>query len=680
MTPLHARVWSSVALILLLATPLLASANGAPPDGDAVNRGEYVARLGDCGACHTAANDQPFAGGKEINTPFGVIHSTNITPDASTGIGSYTFEQFERAMREGVAADGRNLYPVMPYPSFAKMNEQDMRALYAYLTRGVTPVKRANMDNDLKWPFSMRFGLSAWNMAFLDRQEYRPDPAKSAQWNRGAYIVQGPGHCGACHTPRGIGFQEKAMGQEGTDGPSYLSGSVIDAWHAPSLRRVWPAPEVAEFLKTGRNRHAAAYGTMTEVIHFSTQRFTDADLTAVGDYLASLSVGEVASPVAKVPATTPQQLAHELYKTRGGLGYVQFCSGCHRLDGGGVADLFPPLAENSSVQAEDPSSAIHVVLSGWKSAETERFPRGFWMPRFSSLTDQELAEILTFVRANWGNRGTPVTSEQISKLRGAIVLKAEEPSAFVTPRFADILQSPQADQIVYGMRLNLETKALLPGQVGDELACGSCHLNAGTVAKGSPYVGLSALFPAFQPRAGKIIDFKDRINGCMRRSMSGQPLDKGSPEMLAMVAFADWMKGNAQPKDAIPGRGIGKISDTIVPNAANGEQVYRNQCAVCHGDHGEGRTQADGTHVFPPLWGDASFNIGAGIARTYTAAAFVKSNMPIANSAKFPMGQGGLTDQEAVDVAEYFTHMPRPDFPDKVKDWPSGGKPKDSRY
>ncbi len=162
--------------------------------------------------------------------------------------------------------------------------------------------------------------------------------------------------------------------------------------------------------------------------------------------------------------------------------------------------------------------------------------------------------------------------------------------------------------------------------------------------------------------------------------MNGKPLDKDSREMLAMIAYMDNMKGHAKTDEPIPGRGVGKIDKSITPNADNGKKIYKDQCAVCHGEKGEGVKQADGSYVFPPLWGSQSFNIGAGIAKTYTAAAFVKNNMPISNTLKFPLGQGGLTDQEALDVAQYFTHMPRPDFADKRKDWPKGGKPTDARY
>ena len=668
------------ALLVWASLPVRAAPDAAPAAGDAIERGGYIAHLGDCAACHTAPGGRPMAGGLGLATPFGIIHSTNVTPDAATGIGRYSFEQFDRALREGVAADGHNLYPVMPYTSFAKITEPDMRALYAYFMHGVAPVSRANQDNDLRWPFGMRFGLSVWNAMFADREAFKADPGKSAAWNRGAYLIEGPGHCGACHTPRGIAYQEKATSADGSSGNDYLSGATVDAWHAPSLRELWSAPDIARFLKTGRNGHAAAYGSMAEVVHFSTQQFSDDDLAAMAEYLTSLSSHPAASPAEANGSTGGRGTAEGLFATRGGLGYVQFCSACHRLDGRGIDDFFPPLAQNRSILSADPTSVIHVVLSGWKSAATQAYPRAFAMPNFSSLSDGELAEIITFVRSRWGNQGGAVSPAAIRSMRDTLGLAPEAPSKFAVPRFASMLERPNARQLVDGMRLMIETKDHAPGAVGNSLACASCHLNGGTVAKASPFVGISALFPLYAPRAGRTIDFKDRINACFKRSMNGKALEKNSPELQAMVAYVDWMKTETKANEPIPGRGVGKFGPTLVPDPDHGKLVYENQCAICHGSHGEGLKQADGTQVFPPLWGDASFNIGAGMGRTYTAAGFVKNNMPIANTLKFPMGQGGLTDQEAIDVAEYFSHMERPDFPDKVKDWPNGGKPPDARY
>lgn len=646
-----------------------------------IERGKYVAQLGDCIACHTADKGPAMAGGRELTTPFGAVYSTNITPDAQTGIGKYSFAQFDRAMRKGVAADGHNLYPAMPYPSYAKINEDDMRAMYAFLLQGVVPVSQPNKPAEMRWPFSMRWGLSFWNWVFLNDALFKPDASKDAVWNRGAYLVQGLGHCGSCHTPRGIAFQEKAMSDAGSSGKYYLAGETVEAWRALSLRNLWTVEDTALLLKTGQNRFTTVSGNMAEVIHHSTQHFTDADLTAIATYLKSLPPGEKdlpmpAAPVRTAVATVPANL----FTTRGGLGYVQFCVDCHRQDGAGVKEIFPALTQNPTITTTDPATLLHITLTGWKTAETIAHPRVYTMPGFSRLSDQELAEILSFVRTGWGNNAQPITASQVKKMRAQLDPKTTDSSKFETPRLADMLVSPQAGELVRGMRLHLETKALLPQNVGNSLNCTSCHLNAGTVADGSPFVGLSAFFPSYAPRAGRIITLEDRINGCFRRSMNGKPLPTDSADMKAMVAYFDWMKKETKPQDKVAGRGVGKMDMAIKPNMENGKQVYKQQCAVCHGKDGEGLKQADGRVIYPPLWGDDSFNIGAGMARTYTAAAFVKRNMPIGFHEKFPLGQGGLSDQEAVDVAEYFTHQPRPDFPDKAKDWPKDKRPVDSRY
>lgn len=650
-------------------------------DSALIKRGAYVAQLGDCVACHTASKGALMAGGRELATPMGVIYSTNITPDAATGIGNYTFEQFDRVMRHGIAADGHNLYPAMPYPSYAKTSDEDMRALYAYLMHGLPPVNQPNKPAAMHFPFNMRWGLSLWNTVFLDTTPFKPDANKDATWNRGAYLVQSLGHCGACHTPRGLAFQEKAMSEAGSSGQYFLAGETVESWRAVSLRNLWTVQETALLLKTGQNAFATAAGGMTEVIHNSTQHFTDADLTAIATYLKSLPAGANDLPPPPAPTrVAAAALPAKLFTTRGGLGYVQFCVDCHRQDGAGVTQIFPPLTQNPTVTDKNPATLVHIALTGWKTAETTTHPRVYTMPAFSRLSDQELAEILSFVRESWGNQAQPVTAAEVKKMRAELDPKVTDSSTFETPRLADMLAASNPDQLVRGMRLHIETKALLPENVGNQLNCTSCHLNAGTVADGSPFVGVSAFFPSYAPRAGRVITLEDRINGCFLRSMNGKLLPTDSADMQAMVAYFDWMKKETKPEDKVAGRGVGKVDPAIKPNVDNGRRVYAAQCAVCHGKDGEGLKQADGRVIYPPLWGDESFNIGAGMARTYTAAAFVKRNMPVGFHEKFPLGQGGLSDQEAVDVAEFFTHQPRPDFPAKVKDWPKDKKPADARY
>lgn len=648
-----------------------------------VLRGRYVARLGDCVACHTHDKGKPMAGGLALETPFGKLYSTNITPDRQTGIGQYSFAQFDRVMREGVTADGRHLYPAMPYPSYAKMSEEDMRALYVYLMQAVKPVTLPNRPLEMSFPFNQRWGMALWNMAFLQRSAFEPDPARSARWNRGAYIVQGPGHCGACHTPRGIGMQEKTMSESGSNGPLFLSGETVEHWRALDLRGRWRPEDVAGLLRTGSNRFGTVAGNMVDVVQHSTQYLSNEDLLAVGTYLASLSPASPQRPSPAVAATVTSTVPAELYSTRGGLAYLQFCATCHRSDGNGVQDLFPPLAGNPTLQSDEPSSLIHIMLTGWRAARTHAQPKAMSMPAFSALSDGEIAEILNFARASWGGRQQGnISAHQVARLRSELGTPQQRPEGprFEAPRLADMLKEKNSPQLIRGARLNIETGRLLPQHVGNGLNCASCHLNAGTVGGGSPYVGVSAAFPSYAARAGRVITLEDRINGCFPRSMNGKPLPPGSQDMQAMLAYIEWMRRDAQPGGKVPGRGIGKIDHNLKPDPVNGERIYRAQCAACHGPQGEGIRSRDGQWIYPALWGEESFNIGAGMARTYTAAAFVKRNMPIALHDRFPLGQGGLSDQDAVDVAEFFTHQPRPDFAPKSKDWPRDKKPADARY
>ncbi len=674
-----ALVLGGMAVWMASPPPITAQDPGFGPNVDPalVERGRYVAQLGDCVACHTAPDGVAMAGGRALETPFGTLWSTNITPDAKTGIGNWSFGAFDRAMRRGVAADGHRLYPAMPYPSYAKLSDEDMRALWAYLTRGVPAVDKANRAAEMRFPFGMRFGLAYWDAVFADATPFVPNPGKDALWNRGAYLVQGLGHCGACHTPRGIGFQEKAMSDAGANGALFLAGAKVENWNAVELRNLWTVDDTVELLKTGQNRFATASGSMTEVILHSTQNVSDADLTAIATYLKSLPSDRVQTP--PPPRVAAAEPPADLFTTRGGLGYMQFCTDCHRPNGGGVKGVFPALAGNPTVAAKDPATLVHITLTGWKTASTGAHPRVYTMPAFARLSDGEIAEILTFVRASWGDGAGAVAAKEVAAARATLDPKIDT-SNFETPRLAEMLTAPNAEQLVRGMRPNAETRTLLPEHVGDDINCTSCHLNAGTVADGSPYVGITAFFPSYQKRAGRVITIEDRINGCFRRSMNGKPLPADSPDLKAMVAYFEWMKGATQAEDKVPGRGLGKIDTSLVPNTENGQKIYADQCAVCHGPNGEGLKDEAGRMVYPPLWGERSFNIGAGMARTYTAAAFVKRNMPIGFREKFPLGQGGLSDQDAVDVAEYFSHMPRPDFPDKVKDWPKDAKPKDARY
>jgi alcohol dehydrogenase (quinone), cytochrome c subunit len=284
------RLIAVIGLALPLALPI--SARAAAADDALVARGAYLAKVGDCVACHSAPKGKPFAGGLPMTTPMGRIYTTNITPDPDTGIGKWSEEDFEKALRQGVAKDGHNLYPAMPYPSYAKVRDDDVKALYAYFLKGVAPVNQANRESDIPFPLNMRWPLKLWNAVFLDKGVYQDKSGKDVAWNRGAYLVQGLGHCGSCHTARGIAFQEKALDETGS---AYLTGGVLDGWFASNLTGEhnvglgrWSETDVTQFLKTGANTHASAFGSMTDVINNSTQAMNDEDVAAMSRYLKSL--------------------------------------------------------------------------------------------------------------------------------------------------------------------------------------------------------------------------------------------------------------------------------------------------------------------------------------------------------------------------------------------------------
>lgn len=252
---------------------------------------------------------------------------------------------------------------------------------------------------------------------------------------------------------------------------------------------------------------------------------------------------------------------------------------------------------------------------------------------------------------------------------------------YVLPQDTAILNEANAEEIFYGKRLLNETKRLLPDNVGATMNCNSCHISQGKIPLGDPYINSYNFYPRVMPRAGKEVDLEARINGCFKRSMNGKPLDREGPEMKAMIAYMKWLSQNLPKDQKVDIKNAGDVDKTLTPDPVRGKKIYQVQCASCHGDNGKGIKDSRGDVVFPPLWGDESFNIGAGMARTYKAAAFIKYNMPMGIQTKGLWGHGGvLSDQDAVDVAEYFTHQPRPDFAGKVNDWPNGNKPKDARY
>lgn len=395
-----------------------------------ISKGKYIATAGDCVACHSIAGKQSFTGGLKMMTPVGAIYSTNITPDKATGIGEYTYDDFAKALRQGIAKDGRHLYPAMPYTAYAKVNDEDMHALYAYMMHGVTAVHAENRKSDIPWPLNMRWPLALWNMAFHDDKAYVPDSSKSAEWNRGAYLVQGLGHCGTCHTPRGIAYQEKSLDQQGK---TYLTGGTLEGWHAPDLTGnaksglgSWSQEDIALFLKTGRTNTSAAFGSMTDVVEHSTQYLSQADLAAVAGYLKSLQPSAADTPSAPPADSTTAALVRGDISVPGSRLYMDNCSGCHRLDGKGYAKTFPSLAGNSAILSDDPSSVISIVLRGGKMAVTKEAVTGLTMPDFAwRLNDQQVADLVTFIRNGWGNQAPAVNADQVAKLRKDLPKAAE---------------------------------------------------------------------------------------------------------------------------------------------------------------------------------------------------------------------------------------------------------------
>ena len=389
-----------------------------------IQQGEYLARAGDCVACHTAKGGKPFAGGLAMETPIGLIYSTNITPDKS-GIGDYSFEDFDKAVRHGIAKNGSTLYPAMPYPSYARVNQADMQALYAYFMNGVKPVAQENQAVDIPWPMSMRWPLAMWRWMFAPAvEDFTPVAQQDPVVSRGAYLVEGLGHCGACHTPRALTMQEKAL--SATDGSTFLSGSApLEGWIAKNLRGdhkdglgSWNEAQLVQFLKTGRSDRSAVFGGMSDVIVHSMQYMSEADLTAIARYLKSLPAVDSADKPHQYDPAVADALWNGDDSKRGAAVYIDNCAACHRTDGNGYTRVFPALAGNPVLQSDDPTSLIHIVLKGGTLPATHTAPSTFTMPAFDwRLSDQEVADVVNFIRTSWGNQAGEVKATDVKGLR-----------------------------------------------------------------------------------------------------------------------------------------------------------------------------------------------------------------------------------------------------------------------
>jgi mono/diheme cytochrome c family protein len=399
--------FAAAALLLVSATASFAG-DSDPQEFTQIERGRYLAVLSDCASCHTVpGSNQPFAGGRAIETPFGNIVAPNITPDPETGIGSWSDEQFDAAVRKGIARNGSHLYPAMPYNAYTKMSRDDVLAIRAYLNT-LVPVRNAVEANTLPFPFNIRAAMNVWNALYFKEGDYQPNPRQSTEWNRGAFLVDGPGHCGACHTPK------TALGGDKTG--QYLEGAYLQGWSAPDITNdsrlglgAWSKEDLVAYLKSGHNRVTAATGPMGEVVTLSTAFMTDPDLNAIATYLKSLP-GKTDAPPA-ISASDPGM-------TAGAAIYRDQCSACHGLDGKGVAELFPSIADSSMVRSDDPTTSIRIVLRGARSVGTKAQPTASGMPSYGrQLDDDQVAAVLTYMRNNWGGAARTVTPAQVSNVR-----------------------------------------------------------------------------------------------------------------------------------------------------------------------------------------------------------------------------------------------------------------------
>ena len=412
-TVLGAAAVGVIAWMLPGALPKRSIARAPDATTQVINRGEYLARAGDCVACHTTANGKAFAGGRPMPTPFGALFVPNITPDDETGIGKWNADEFYRMMHTGVSRDGTLLYPAMPFASYTKVTRIDSDAIYAYLM-SVTPVKQANRPHELKFPFNNRDLLLGWRTLYFKEGEFVPDAKQSADWNRGAYLVQGLGHCAMCHTAiNALGGSSESKAFEGGMIPN-------QNWYAPSLTSNreaglgnWEIKDIADLLQAGVSHRGTTYGPMAEVVYNSLQYLSDEDVSAMAVYLKALPQRD-----SEVPATSQTRLVSPGVMQTGQKVYAAQCAMCHGDDGKGMPPALPPLAGNQSITMSSPVNSIRMVLNGGYAPGTKKNPRPHGMPPFNHiLNDEEVAAVVTYIRVAWNNSGTPVTPAQANELR-----------------------------------------------------------------------------------------------------------------------------------------------------------------------------------------------------------------------------------------------------------------------
>ncbi len=384
--------------------------------GTLVERGRYLAQAGNCMACHTSRGGKALAGGTPIPTPFGTVYGPNITPDEKTGIGTWTADDFWQALHNGKSKDGTLLYPAFPYTEYTRITRADADALYAYL-RSVPPVSQPNRPPDMAFPYDQRALLAAWRALYFKPGVQEADAGQSVQWNRGRYLVEGLGHCAACHTPR------NSLGA--TRSSEAFTGGIIPVldWYAPPLTNDrqtgmgrWTAADIAALLKTGISAHSSASGPMAEVVLGSTQHLTDDDALAIGVYIKSLPATPASMPrSAAAAAPAAMELGSKIYR--------QHCAQCHQPQGQGSGTAWPALAGNPTVTAPSPVNAIRMVLDGGYAPATAANPRPHGMPPFGQiLNDSDIAMLVSYIRNSWGNEAGGVTALEVKRARASSTL------------------------------------------------------------------------------------------------------------------------------------------------------------------------------------------------------------------------------------------------------------------
>jgi len=406
---------AAVLFALLFATiRFMASAGAAESDAALIKEGEYLAKAGDCIACHSDPGGKAFAGGRPMPTPFGTLYSSNISPDPAYGIGKWTAEQFYTMLHTGRSLDGGLIYPAMPFQDYTKVTRHDSDAIFAYL-RSVPAVHQPNKPHELRFPYNNRELILGWRTLFFEQGEYRSDPTQTAQWNRGAYLVQGLGHCAMCHSPI------NALG--GTTEAQQFQGGLIPMqfWYAPSLTSdreaglgEWSLVDIVDLLRKGVSNKGAVYGPMAEVVYNSLQYLTDADTQAMAVYLKSLGKQTPSSPAANGISANERSLLLSLGQSV----YTAQCASCHGTDGRGKSPDYPPLADNQSIQMASAVNPIRMVLNGGFPPGTELNRAPYGMPPFAGLlSDDQVAAVVTYIRTAWGNHGSAVTAQEANTLR-----------------------------------------------------------------------------------------------------------------------------------------------------------------------------------------------------------------------------------------------------------------------